>query len=274
MKVISILSGKGGVGKTSVALAITRALARKFEGRVGLLDADVTGSNTHLQLKIVKDIDFRGNRIIPSIAEINGARFQYISIALISESYVKWKGETLADFIEEVFKNTEWNCDFLVIDSPPGLHDENIEILKRTDVVIFVTIPAKFAELDLKRTVDLVRDMEKPVAGVYLNFAYLRCPICGNFMQPFNHPPALNIPVIQEIPFGEISIDVERLLERVNNPVKLPKPKLSVIKRKALYLVLRGLGKLEKLGIGGGADAEGADAGDAAGDASSSGNPD
>jgi len=172
---IAVVSGKGGVGKTTLSLRIAEALASKYS--VALFDADITGSNTHLMLSIEKDIRVVGDKLIPAIARINGRKVEYVSISLVSDNYIRWEGNVVDDFISQVMNSTEWSAEHIIIDCPPGTHEDTIRSIELADVVVFVTIPAKFAKLDLERTIDLVRDIGKPVAGVFVNFSKVVCPI-------------------------------------------------------------------------------------------------
>lgn len=242
MKVVSVVSGKGGVGKTTISIEIAKTLSKKH--KVGFIDADVTGANTHQIVKIVKDMHI-SDRIEPAVAEIDGNKIQYVSIALISETYVNWSGKTLSDFIDTVFKSN-WDCEFLIIDTPPGNHEENKEILKRTDVAVLVTIPSELSNLDLKRTIELLKDLNIPIAGVYINMSYIVCNKCGNIIKPFkcNIERISNIRVIEKIPFFEINLDYDNLIYAINNPVKIKKSMKHLVKRKFVKMVLRGVGKL------------------------------
>lgn len=243
MKVVAVCSGKGGVGKTTVSLAIAKSLASDYN--VGFFDGDQTGANAHLAVKLKKDMEVSGDLIIPAIAEIDGRVIQFLSIALISESYVRWSDSTVSDFVDAAILKTDWDCDYLILDTAPGSHIENIKALEYADCVILVTIPSRFAESDLLRTIDLIRDMNKPIAGLIVNLSYIKCPECGKEIRPFDYKPSINVPVIQELPFGDFDIDKEKLLKAIENPVILPKSKVSSkIKRKALYVILRTLGKL------------------------------
>jgi len=243
---IAVVSGKGGVGKTTIALAIARALAEEY--KVGLLDVDITGSNSHLQLKILKNFTIKKETIHPAIAEIDGKKIEYLSIALVSESYVYWSGDVIKDFVNQIIRSTAWNCEYLIFDAPPGVHEDSIRAIELSDVVIFVTIPAKFAALDLERTINLTAELEKPAAGVYVNFADAVCPHCGKALQLFKHNINLNLPVIQYIPFtydNKVEVSLDALMHFINNPIKLKKVTVAdEVKRNLLKIILKGLAKL------------------------------
>lgn len=243
--IVAVASGKGGVGKTTVALEMAKALSAKHS--VGLFDVDVTGANTHLSLEIVEEFDVtKKNVLVPAKAMIGDAEIEYMSIALVSDSYVMWKGDSVGDFVEQVLNNTKWSCDILILDTPPGSHSDAVRAMKQSDVIVLVTIPAKFAEIDLKRTVELIKDIEKPIAGVYLNFAEAICPHCGEKIKLFDYEVDLGLPVIQRIPFNRIEIDADKLLKHLNNPVKLKPDRKKIpakIKREAIKLILKGFSR-------------------------------
>jgi len=239
MKKIAVVSGKGGVGKTTISLAMSKALAEKY--KVGLFDADITGANTHLNLNILRDFDIKGDKILPAIAELDGKKIEYMSIALLSDTYVKWKGDSVGDFIQQVMEKTDWNCEYLIIDAPPGTHSDTIKAIEISDVVVFVTIPTQFAYSDFEKALKLVKDMKKPVAGVFLNFSSVKCPICGNTFKLFSNSFSYNIPVIQEIPFGDVKIDLDKLLKHLNTPIVLMSK--HSLKRELVKLFLRGIAR-------------------------------
>ena len=247
MKIITVASGKGGVGKTTISLAIAKILAKNH--RVALLDADVTGANTHLNLKIREDFNVVGETITPAVAEIGEAMIKYLSIALISESYVRWKGDSAGDFVSQIIENTNWDSEFLIIDAPPGLGSDAQRALEYADVIIFVAIPAKFAEIDIKRVIEYVRVLKKPVAGIYMNFSSVECPYCHKRFKFFNHEYSTEIPLIERIPFSQeakITLDYNKLMERINNPIVLkPKEsKIAVIKRELAKRFLKKMARL------------------------------
>ena len=142
-----------------------------------------------------------------------------------------------------------WNVDYLIIDSPPGFHDEITEALKYTDVVVLVTLPSELSYLDAKRTAQLLADLEVPVAGQIVNFSYAVCPKCGERIELFKGKKGLDgIPVIQETPFveGLPNIDVDKLLKAIENPIKLKPTMDKSVKRNLLKIFLKGFGRLAK----------------------------
>jgi len=239
MKKIAVVSGKGGVGKTTISLAMSRALAERY--RVGLFDADITGANTHLNLDIIKNFEIKGDKIIPAMAELDGKKIEYMSIALVSDTYVKWKGDSVGEFIQQVIDKTNWNCEYLIIDGPPGTHSDAIKAIEISDIVVFVTIPTQFAYSDFEKVLKLVKDMKKPIAGVFLNFSSVKCPTCGNAFKLFENTFTYNIPVIQEIPFGDVRVDLDKLMKHLETPVVLMSK--HSLKRELVKLFLRGIAR-------------------------------
>jgi len=247
LKVISVVAGKGGVGKTTMSIATVKALGKKY--KVGLLDADITGANTHKFLEIVENFDFKGGskemKITPSKAKLDGIDIEFMSIALLSETFVHWNPGEHGDFIKQIIEQTEWDVDYLIIDAPPGTHDELIESLNFSDVVILVTIPSELSHMDAKRTIELLAYMEKPIAGQIVNMSHSICPKCGEKIEIFKGNKGLDgIPVIEEVPImdGVPELDIDKLEKHINKPITIKVDKKS-LKMFFLKMVLKRLGK-------------------------------
>ena len=249
MKVVSVISGKGGVGKTTTALAVAKTLATRH--KVGFVDADITGANAHIVARIVENFDVTSTdnslEVIPAIAELDGYKIQFLSVALFSDTYVKWSEDRIADFCDVVFSKTKWDCDYLVVDTPPGLHVENIKVIEKSDSVILITIPAKFAESDYIKTVEYLRDVSARVAGVYVNFSYINCE-CGRVLRPFNASFDYMVRVIEEIPFVDAipDLDYDKLINAINNPVVLKRESVGhKVKEVILSKILEVVGSVK-----------------------------
>jgi len=219
-----------------LATSAAKALSERFD--VGLCDLDVTGSDAHKLLDIERDYDVDGDTIIP--AEAGDIRF--MSLALVSESYVSWDDEAYGDFVQQIMEGTDWNDpDYLIIDAPPGSHSDFKQIVDVADVNVLVTLPGKLGALDAERTVEYLRSQGAPIAGAYLNFSNLTCPDCGREMKPFGEGTDLNLPVIERIPFENSlpKVDSQRLENRLNNPVTLEPRKGAPLKRRMTEMFLR-----------------------------------
>jgi len=209
---ILVLSGKGGVGKSTVAvnLAISLALAGK---RVGLLDADIHGPS------IPKLLNIEGYAVHGSpkgILPIQvGSNLKVMSIGLFlerEEDAVIWRGPMKHNAIKQFLKDVEWGeLDYLVIDSPPGTGDEPLTVAKLIDTgrgAVIVTTPQKLALADVRKSITFCRKLSLPVLGVIENMSGFVCPRCGEVSNIFKAGGGETMAVEMGVPFlGKIPID-------------------------------------------------------------------
>jgi ATP-binding protein involved in chromosome partitioning len=205
--VLAVASGKGGVGKSTVAVNLALAMAA-LGMRVGLMDADVYGPSVAMMMGAGRRVNVTPQRrIIP--VERFGLR--YISMALFvgDETAVIWRGPMVTKLESEFLFNVEWgNLDYLVLDLPPGTGDAQLTITQRVvlDGGVIVTTPQEIALLDVKRGVAMFQQVEVPVLGVIENMSYYLCGKCGHRHEIFAHgggarfAKELNVPFLGEIP--------------------------------------------------------------------------
>jgi len=181
-RVILVGSGKGGVGKSTVAANLAVALAK--EGyKVGLLDADVYGPSvpTIMGLKNAVVTVGENQRIIP--VEREGIKVLSIGLMLPNEDTpVIWRGPLLMKAIQQFLFEVDWgNLDYLVIDLPPGTGDVQLTLAQNilVDGAIVVTTPQDVALADVRKAVSMFRELGIPVLGLVENMAYFVCPHCG-----------------------------------------------------------------------------------------------
>ncbi len=187
MKKLVVMSGKGGVGKSTVAANIAFALTMKGY-RVGLLDSDLHGPSIPkiLGLEDLKGLEVVDGKLKP--AEVNGLKVVSIQFLLPSkDSPVVWRGPMKHKFLEQIFNDVNWGeLDFLVIDCPPGTGDEIISIfqLAKPDAAVIVTTPQSVALEDVKKAINFAK---KGVQKIFLieNMSGLICPHCGKRIDVF-----------------------------------------------------------------------------------------
>ena len=213
---IVILSGKGGVGKSTVAANLAMALALK--GRpylVGVLDADITGPS------IPKILGTRGQRlgagppgIFPATGPL-GIKIVSMDFLLPSdETPVIWRGPLKSVAIRQFLADVVWgDLEFLVVDLPPGTGDEALSIMQLIpdiDGVIIVTIPSEVSQIVVKKAVTFARQLNVPIIGIVENMSGFVCPKCGAEINIFKVGGGKKISEDLMVPFlGSIPIDPE-----------------------------------------------------------------
>ena len=210
--VIVILSGKGGVGKTTVAINLATALG--LNGlRVGVLDADIHGPNTSKMLGIKNFLpSVTESGIMPAIGPLN---IKVMSMAFLLPSVdtpVIWRGPLKMGAIKQFITDVNWGeLDYLIVDLPPGTGDEALTILqlipKITGVVI-VTTPQDVALASVRKSINMVKEMHIPILGIVENMSGFVCPQCGHEVNIFGEGGAKKAATDMEITFlGNIPID-------------------------------------------------------------------
>jgi ATP-binding protein involved in chromosome partitioning len=209
---ILVLSGKGGVGKSTVAvnLAISLSLAGR---RTGLLDIDIHGPS------VPKILNLEGRRpyaMADTILPVEvGTNLKVMSIGFLLSSgddAVIWRGPMKYQMIKQFLKDVDWGeLDFLIIDSPPGTGDEPlsiIQLLEDADGAVVVTTPQEVAVTDVRKSITFCRSLRLPVLGVLENMSGFICPRCGERTDIFKAGGGENMAMSMNVPFlGRIPID-------------------------------------------------------------------
>lgn len=211
MNTIAVLSGKGGVGKSTVAVNLAVTLSQQ-QFRVGLLDADIHGPSVPVMLSLDKQKAFASDEgIIP----LTYGTLQVMSIGLLLEEKddaVIWRGPMKMQFLRQMAQEVRWGeLDYLVIDAPPGTGDEPLSICQLYDPLagaVVVTTPQKLSAVDVRRCITFCRKAELPVLGLIENMNMLICPSCGEAISLFPHGSSsktaeeMHVPFLGSIPFS------------------------------------------------------------------------
>ena len=214
---ILIMSNKGGVGKSTVAVNLALVLARKAM-RVGLLDIDIHGPCIPKMLGLEEmPLTGDGKKIQPVSYTTN---LKVVSMAFLigdKESPVIWRGPLKMKAIQQFLDDVEWGMlDFLIIDSPPGTGDEPLSIaqlVKDIDGVIIVTTPQEVALLDSRKAVNFAKKLNMPVLGIIENMSGFICPHCGKRTDLFKTGGGERAAKQMGVPFlGKIPIEPEIVL--------------------------------------------------------------
>ena len=208
---ILVMSGKGGVGKSTVAanMAVSLSLAGK---RVGLLDVDIHGPSIPKMLHLdTANIQMKNGAIQP--VEHAGIKVMSVGFLLKNrDDAVIWRGPMKASVIKQFLKDVEWgDLDYLIIDSPPGTGDEPLSVVQLAEPVdgaVVVTTPQAIATSDVRKSIKFCKQLHLPVLGVVENMSGFACPKCGEVTDIFTTGGGERMAAEMEVPFlGKIPID-------------------------------------------------------------------
>ena len=214
---IVIISGKGGVGKTTIAVNLAMTLA-SVGLRVGILDVDITGPNVLKMLGVDPElkprVDTEAKRFYPVNGPLNLKVMSMAFLTLTSDDPVIWRGPMKMSVVRQFLGDAIWGeLDYLICDLPPGTSDETLDILQLIpdENVIVVTTPQQVALMDARKTIKMAMVMQRKILGIVENQSGFNCPHCDKFIDLY--PPGgaeqastdFNLPLLGKIPF-EIEI--------------------------------------------------------------------
>lgn len=221
-RIIAVGSGKGGVGKSTVASNLAVALARQGR-RVGLLDADIYGPSQPRMMGVSKRPASPDGKIIEPLVA-HGVTMMSIGLMLKEDEAVIWRGPMLMGALQQLLTQVAWGrLDVLIIDLPPGTGDVQLTLCQRTHVTgaLVVSTPQDVALLDAKKALDMFGKLKTPVLGLIENMSTYVCPNCGHEAHIFGHGGVaeearrLDLPFLGELP---LNIDV-RLAGDAGKPI-------------------------------------------------------
>lgn len=186
-RTIAVMSGKGGVGKSSVSALLAVALARQGY-RVGLLDADITGPSIPKLFGMRHHAEIIENKIIPSNSKLG---IKVISLNLLlhqEDDPVIWRGPLIGGAVKQFWTDVLWGeLDYLVVDLPPGTGDAPLTVLQSLplDGLVIVSSPQDLAVMVVKKAIKMARMMKVPIVGLIENMSSMVCPHCGEAIEIF-----------------------------------------------------------------------------------------
>lgn len=209
-RIIAVSSGKGGVGKSTVASNLALALSKKGK-KVGLLDADIYGPSVPRMLGAVnqKPAITPEQKLIP--LERYGMKIMSIGFLVEESLAVVWRGPMLFKAMDQFLRDVQWGqLDYLIVDLPPGTGDVQLSLAQKVPVAgtVMVTTPQNISLIDVKRAIDMWERVQVPVLGVIENMSYMLNPVNGERIQMFprgelkSYMDHKKFPLLGEIPFN------------------------------------------------------------------------
>jgi Mrp family chromosome partitioning ATPase len=210
--VVAVLSGKGGVGKSSVAALLAVALRRRGM-RVGVLDADITGPSIPRMFGLHRQPAMGPLGILP-VETVTGIKVMSINLILQSDDQaVIWRGPLISNAIKQFWTEVAWGkLDVLVVDLPPGTSDASLTVMQSIPLsgVVLVTSPQDLAGMVVRKAAGMVQKMGAPIVGLVENMSYVTCPDCGREIRVFGPSRAMQTAARLRVPFlGQLPLDPE-----------------------------------------------------------------
>lgn len=208
--VIAIMSGKGGVGKSSVTSMLAVSLMRQGY-KVGILDADITGPSIPKIFGIKDKANINEIGIIPGETQ-HGIKVMSLNLMIPNEDDpVIWRGSIITQLVQQFWTDVVWGeLDYLLIDLPPGTGDVPITVMQSLPVsgIVIVTSPQQLAGMIVRKAINMVKKYDATLYGLVENMAYVSCPHCDDRIEIFGKPQGEEEAAKNEIPYlGQLPID-------------------------------------------------------------------
>ncbi len=207
-KVIAVVSGKGGVGKSAVTCTLAAAMAQRGK-KVGILDADITGPSVPRAFGITRRAEGSEVGFYPAVTE-GGIELMSLNLLMERETDpVVWRGPVIAGAVEQFWTDVVWgDLDYLFVDMPPGTGDVPLTVFQSlpVDGVIVVSAPQTLVGMIVTKAVRMAEMMDIPVLGLVENYSFFRCPGCGQEHPVFGESTIdtlgaqLSLPVLAKLP--------------------------------------------------------------------------
>ena len=207
-KIIAVVSGKGGVGKSTVTSLLASAMAKKGR-RTAILDADITGPSIPKAFGVTECQGASQEGLYPALSR-GGVQIMSVNLLLDNDrDPVLWRGPVIAGAVKQFFTDVIWkDVDYMFVDMPPGTGDVPLTVFQSlpVDGVIIVTSPQDLVSMIVAKAVKMAQMMHIPVLGFVENYSYLSCPDCGKKIQVFGtshlkeEAEKLGLPVLAELP--------------------------------------------------------------------------
>lgn len=217
-KVIGVVSGKGGVGKSFVSCMLAEKCAR-VGLKVGILDADVTGPSVPKSFGITSRAMQDEECLLPTVTT-NGIKIMSINLLLEDvNSPVVWRGPVISGVIEQFWSDVRWGeLDYLFVDMPPGTGDVALTVFQSlpVDGIVIVSTPQDLVKMIVNKAYNMAKMMNVPVLGLVENMSYYVCPHCNERINIFGESKIdetaqeLNVPVLAKLP---VNPDINRLID-------------------------------------------------------------
>lgn len=207
--IIAIGSGKGGVGKSTVAANLAVSLARTG-ARVGLLDADVYGPSVPALMGMHDSVHAEEKRLIPN--EAHGVKLMSLGFLTDPNRPIIWRGPMVGQAVKQMLSDVQWgNLDYLLVDLPPGTGDAPLTLIQSIPLsgVVVVTTPQDVALGIATKSLTMFRNLHVPILGIVENMSGYTCPSCGHHDDIFSHGGGQTAATEMKVPFlGEVPLDM------------------------------------------------------------------
>tara|TARA_B100000315_G_scaffold193329_1_gene183833 strand:+ start:141 stop:1259 length:1119 start_codon:yes stop_codon:yes gene_type:complete len=209
--IVAVASGKGGVGKSTIAVNLALAFAAKGQ-RVGIMDADVYGPSMPRMLGITgQPQTAEGKKLRPM--ENYGVKCMSMGFLVDEDTPMIWRGPMVQGALEQMLRDVLWGkLDFLIVDMPPGTGDAQLTMAQKVPLAgaVIVSTPQDIALLDARKGVAMFQRVDVPVLGFIENMSYFLCPKCGDRSEIFSHGGARDWATKLNVEFlGELPLDIE-----------------------------------------------------------------